>query len=141
MNMLASCSKETIYSRFRHFFFWQSHDVATRFCYIDYDREMAIVAEVGSGDDRRLIGVGRLVADPDHETAEYAVLVIDAWQDRGIGGILTDYCVEIAKDWGIKKVVAVTTADNPRMIAVFRKRGFDIRIDPESQVVEVSKDI
>lgn len=141
MNMLASCSKETIYSRFRHFFFWQSHEVATRFCYIDYNREMAIVAEVGSGDDRRLIGVGRLVADPDHETAEYAVLVIDAWQDRGIGGILTDYCVEIAEDWGIKKVVAVTTTDNPRMIAVFRKRGFDIRIDPESQVVEVSKDI
>ena len=47
MELLASCSPETIYSRFRHFFFWQSHEVATRFCYIDYDREMAIVAETG----------------------------------------------------------------------------------------------
>ena len=46
MEMLGSCSKETIYSRFRYFFHWASHEVATRFCYIDYDREIAIVAEV-----------------------------------------------------------------------------------------------
>ena len=67
--------RRPIYSRFRYFFFWQSHEVATRFCYIDYDREMAIVAETGSGADRKLLGVGRLIADPDRHTAEYAVLV------------------------------------------------------------------
>lgn len=139
-DLLASCSKETIYSRFRHFFFWQSHEVASRFCYIDYDREMAIVAETGQGPDRKLIGVGRLSADPDRHTAEYAVLVTDAWQDQGLGGILTDYCLEIAGDWGVRKVTAVTNTDNPRMVAVFRKRGFDVRTD-EAGVVEVSKDL
>ncbi len=140
MDLLASCSKETIYSRFRHFFFWKSHEVATRFCYIDYDREMAIVAETGSGDDRKLLGVGRLIADPDRHTAEYAVLVTDAWQDQGLGGILTDYCLEIARDWGVRNIAAVTTTDNPRMIAVFRKRGFEIRTD-EAGVVEVSREL
>ena len=49
---------------------------------------------------RKLVGVGRLVADPDHETAEYAVLVTDAWQNRGLGGVLTDYCLEIAARLG-----------------------------------------
>ena len=139
-DLLASCSKETIYSRFRHFFFWQSHEVASRFCYIDYDREMAIVAETGQGPDRKIIGVGRLSADPDRHAAEYAVLVTDAWQDRGLGGILTDYCLEIAGDWGVRKITAVTNTDNPRMVAVFRKRGFDVRTD-EAGVVEVSKDL
>jgi acetyltransferase len=141
MDLLAGCSRETIYSRFRHFFFWQSHDVATRFCYIDYEREMAIVAETGQGAERKFIGVGRLIADPDRHTAEYAILVTDAWQDRGMGGTLTDYCLEIAREWGVRKITAVTTTDNPRMISVFRKRGFDIRIHEDGSMVEVSRDL
>ena len=139
--LLASCSRESIYSRFRYFFFWQSHEVASRYCYIDYDREMAIVAESGEGKDRRLVGVGRLVTEPGRTSAEYAVLVQDAWQDKGLGGLLTDYCLGIAKDWGIRTVTAITTTDNPRMIAVFEKRGFRIVNDLESSLVEVSKEL
>ncbi|MFA6316713.1 MAG: GNAT family N-acetyltransferase [Elusimicrobiota bacterium] len=141
LKMLAACSKETIYSRFRYFFHWESHDVASRYCTIDYDRELAIVAEHGRGKDRRLVGVGRLIADPGHDTAEYAVLVVDAWQDKGLGGILTDHCVAIAKGWGLKKIVAFTTTDNPRMVTVFEKRRFEVRKDGSSTTVEVSKDL
>ncbi len=139
--LLGSCSKESIYSRFRYFFFWQSHDVASRYCYIDYDRELALVAEVGQGEARKLIGVGRLIAEPGRETAEYAVLVQDAWQDRGLGGMLTDRCLDIARRWGIRKITAITTSDNPRMVAVFEKRGFRVEKDLESSLVEVSKDL
>ncbi|MFA5404075.1 MAG: bifunctional acetate--CoA ligase family protein/GNAT family N-acetyltransferase, partial [Ignavibacteria bacterium] len=139
MELLGSCSRESIYSRFRYFFQWQSHEVATRYCYIDYDREIAIVAEIMEGDKRKLIGVGRLIADPDHETVEYAILISDLWQNRDIGGILTDYCFEIAKHWGLKKIVAQTTSDNQRMIAVFQKRGFEIEVDPSSSMVDVVK--
>ena len=46
---------------------------------------------------RKLIGVGRLVADADHEAAEYAVIVVDRWHGHGLGGLLTDYCLEIAR--------------------------------------------
>jgi acetyltransferase len=139
--LLSSCSRESIYSRFRYFFFWQSHDVASRHCYIDYDRELAIVAETGTGADRKLVGVGRLIAEPGRPQAEYAVLVQDAWQDKGLGGLLTDYCTGIARQWGIRTLTAITTTDNPRMIAVFEKRGFRIVNDLESSLVEVSKDL
>ncbi len=139
--LLASCSRESIYSRFRYFFFWQSHEVASRYCYIDYDRELAIVAEVGEGAERRFVGVGRLAAEPGRTSAEYAVLVQDAWQDKGLGGLLTDYCLGIAKEWGTRTVTAITTTDNPRMVAVFEKRGFHIVNDLESSLVEVSKDL
>ena len=139
--LLASCSRESIYSRFRYFFFWQSHEVASRYCYIDYDRELAIVAEIGEGPDRRFIGVGRLAAEPGRTSAEYAVLVQDAWQDKGLGGLVTDYCLGIAREWGVRTVTAITTTDNPRMIAVFEKRGFRIVNDLESSLVEVSKEL
>jgi len=139
--LLSSCSRESIYSRFRYFFFWQSHEVASRYCYIDYDRELAIVAETGDGPDRKFIGVGRLVAEPGRTSAEYAVLVQDAWQDKGLGGLMTDYCLGIAREWGARTVTAITTTDNPRMIAVFEKRGFRIIRDLESSLVEVSKDL
>jgi len=139
--LLASCSRETIYSRFRYFFFWQSHEVASRYCYIDYDREIAIVAEYKEGDKRRLLGIGRLTADPTRTVAEYAVLVQDVWQNKGLGGLLTDYCTEIARSWGVKKIIAYTTTDNPRMIAVFKKRNFEIKQDPNSTLVEIKKDL
>jgi len=136
--MLGSCSKETIYSRFRYLFDWSTHEVATRYCYIDYAREIAIVAEIADGEGRKLIGVGRLIADPGHEEGEYAVLIVDAWQRKELGGLLTDYCIEIARRWKLKRVVAQTTSDNHPMIRVFERRGFDV-VTGEDSTVEVSK--
>jgi acetyltransferase len=129
LGLLASCSKESIYSRFRYFFHWNSHEVATRFCYIDYDREIAIVAEIVEDGVRKIIGIGRLIADPDHEAVEYAVLITDAWQKREVGSLLTDFCMEIAEHWKLKRIVAQTTTDNRPMISVFEKRGFLISYD------------
>ncbi len=137
--LLGSCSRESIYSRFRYFFHWRTHEVASRYCFIDYDREIAIVAELNENGKRRLLGGGRLVADPDHESVEYAVLVGDAWQNKGLGSLLTDYCYEIAQHWGLKYMVAQTTTDNHRMVAVFRNKGFTIKTEPGSTLVEVSK--
>ncbi len=137
--MLGRCTPETIFSRFRAAVPWSRHEVATRFCFIDYDREIAIVAETGEGEDRRLVGVGRLIADPDHETVEYAVLVSDEYQNRGLGGVLTDYCGEIAGHWGLRRIVAETAPSNERMLALFRNRGYLLREDEEGNVVEVEK--
>ena len=138
LEMLGSCSKESIYSRFRYDFHFNSHEVATQFCYIDYTREMGIVAEIDFEGRKRLIGVGRLIADPDLETAEYAVLITDEWQKRELGYILTEYCLEIANMVGINKVSAETTKDNKAMITVFRKMGFEINFNEDS-TVSVSK--
>ena len=136
--LLGSCSPESRYARFRYLFQWSAHEAATRYCFIDYDREIAIVAERSDEGVRSLVGVGRLSADPDHETVEYAVLVNDAYQNRGLGGVLTDYCLEIAQRWGLEKVVAVTTSDNARMIALFEERGFAIQ-HGEDGLVSVEK--
>lgn len=138
LEMLSSCSKESIYSRFRYNFHYDSHEVATQFCFIDYSREIAIVAEIEENGRRRLIGVGRLIADPDLETVEYAILIIDEYQQRDLGNILTGYCIEVAKMNNMKKMFAETTNDNKPMIAVFKKYGFKVEYNSDS-TVSVSK--
>jgi acetyltransferase len=139
--LLGSCSKESIRFRFSSLIKQTTHEMASRYCFIDYDREIAIVAEVEEEGRRKLIGVGRLVADANHEEAEYAVLIADRWQGRGLGGMLTDYCVEVAKRWGVKRVVAETSKDNARMVSTFRNRGFNINDEQEEDVVLVRKDV
>lgn len=140
LEMLGSCSKESIYHRFRYDFHFNSHEIATQFCYIDYDREMGIVAEIDYEGRKRLIGVGRLIADPDVVSAEYAVLVPDDWQHNELGYILTKYCVEIAAAAGIKVVSAETTTDNKAMISVFRKLDFKVHFNDDTTVT-VFKDL
>ncbi|MFO7615178.1 MAG: bifunctional acetate--CoA ligase family protein/GNAT family N-acetyltransferase [Bacteroidales bacterium] len=140
LELLGSCSKESIYSRFRYNFHYDSHEIATQFCFIDYAREIAIVAEITEKGRKKLIGVGRLIADLDHESVEYAVLISDAWQKRELGTILTEYCVEIAKQWHLKRIVAETTKDNQAMITVFKKLGFTVVYNQDTGV-SVSLDI
>jgi len=137
--LLASCSTQSLWFRFSYLFKQTTHEMASRYCFIDYDREIGIVAEVEEDGQRRLIGVGRLVADANHEVAEYAVIVVDRWHGRGLGGLLTDYCLEVAKRWGIKKVVAETSKDNARMLATFRNRGFEFNEKADQDVVLVSR--
>jgi acetyltransferase len=134
LELLGSCSKESIYSRFRYNFHYDSHEIATQFCFIDYAREIAIVAEVMEEGKKKLIGVGRLIADLDHETVEYAVLISDAWQKKELGTLLTEYCVEIARQWHLKRIAAETTKDNQAMITVFKKLGFTVVFNQDTGV-------
>ena len=78
--------------------------MAARFCFIDYDRELALCAEVMQGQKRLLVGVARLVADLDHENGEYGVLVADDFQHRGLGSLLTKRCIEIARRWHLRRL-------------------------------------
>lgn len=140
LELLGSCSKESIYHRFRYDFYFDSHEVASQFCFIDYDREIAIVAEIEEEGRKKLIGVGRLIADPDVEMMEYAILITDKWQKKELGHRLTEYCMEIAKQRGITKLAAETTKDNKPMISVFRKLDFKIRFN-EDTTVSVTKNL
>ncbi len=128
--MIRDCSNETIYRRFRCLFRDVSHRMAARFCFVDYDRELAIVAEQTTAEGRRMLGVGRLVANADHSRAEFAVLVVDAWQGRGLGSLLTDYCLTISQAWGVRYIQAETSRDNHRMVAMFQRRGFQSKVLP-----------
>jgi acetyltransferase len=121
---MKNCSQHALWERFRYLFKETTHEMATRFCFVDYDRTMAIVAEFESAGERQIVGVARLVADADHRDAEYAVLVRDDWQGNGLGTQLTDFSFGICDTWGIDRVYAETTTHNRRMQNILRKHNF-----------------
>ncbi len=125
-SMLSACTVETIRNRFRCLFQGMTHESASRFCGIDYDREVAIVAEVIENGQRELAGVASLVANTEHTEAEFAILVSDCWQAHGLGTILMDYSMIVCKSWGIQSLIAETSPCNHRMIGMFQRRGFRI---------------
>jgi len=60
---------------------------------------------------------------------------------KDLGNTLTDYCLEIAETWNMKRIVAQTTSDNKRMIAVFRKRNFKVTMNSADSTVDVVKEL
>jgi len=124
--MFATFSKATE----RHRFFGPikkvTHELLIRYTQIDYDREIAIIAEITDRGEKKMIGVVRLIADPYDDSAEFAIVVADPWQFQGLGKKFTDYILAIARARGIKKVWAKFLADNKPMLAIFQKREFKI---------------
>ncbi|MFC1692110.1 acetate--CoA ligase alpha subunit [Candidatus Latescibacterota bacterium] len=114
--------------RFRFFQLIKSitHDLLIRYTQIDYDREIAIIAEVREEGKKKMAGVVRLIADPYNETAEFAIVVADPWHNLGLGNKFTNYILEIAKKRGIRKVYANILHNNHIMLHMFRKKGFTI---------------
>ncbi|GAB5551521.1 MAG: bifunctional acetate--CoA ligase family protein/GNAT family N-acetyltransferase [Saprospiraceae bacterium] len=122
---LEGVSSESMYMRFFGFVPQFTHNLMTKFVNIDYDREMAIVATVKKDGQEEIIGVVRIIEDAWRETAEYSILISDHWHGQGLGNLLTDYILEIARSRKINKIVATVLSSNAAMIHIFQRRGFE----------------
>lgn len=114
-----------------------SHEELIRYTQIDYDREIAIIAEVEENGKKMMAGVVRLIADQYNEDAEFAIVVADPWQNLGLGNKFTDYIHKIAKERGIQKITANILAQNHIMLHMFRKRGFTMVKQEDSFYAEL----
>lgn len=141
LDFLNECSSESIYSRFHYFFNYKSFEVAHRYCCLNTQKEIAIVAEIEESERKKIIGIGRLISDASHENAEFAIIVSDFWQKKHIGGHLIDYCIDVAIKWNIKKIMAYTNTDNVKMVSMLRHRGFDIKIEKSTSDVMAEKEL
>jgi acetyltransferase len=130
--MLSTLSEETLRGRFFTVLKDISHEMLIKFCHIDYDREMAIVAEVQEDGRRRIIGIGRLITDPDLQKGECAVVVHDDFQRQGLGLRLMDMLLGIGEDKGLKEVYAYVMSTNKKMLNLAKKMGFTIQGLPDN---------
>jgi len=104
-----------------------AHERLSRICFIDYDREMALVAERHTEDgEDQIIGVGRLTKQPGRNEAEFAMLVIDEYQGEGIGTELLRRLVEVGEAEGLDRITADILQQNRAMQRVCEKLGFDL---------------
>ena len=119
-------SDQSIRDRFLGYIPSVSEKLIKRLTKIDYDREMAIVAEYIDGKKKIPIAVARIVGEIDSaEKAEFALIVADKWQGKGLGTLMTDYMIDIAKDMDFKFLYALLFAHNTDMKAILEKRGFN----------------
>jgi len=125
--MVAAGSAESMRLRFGGMVDASSHRLGTRYVMIDYDREIAFVAELEVNGEHKFAGVTRIVAEPGGNSAELAVFVADQWQGQGLGRILAHRGVELAERWGFERLHAVTDRVNDRAIAMLRDAGFHFR--------------
>jgi acetyltransferase len=124
LEMFQNFSEESIRYRFFEMLKDTPHEVRVRYCNIDYDREVAIVAETTTEGRRRLLGVTRLSIEPDGKSGELAFIVGDKWQNLGLGTKIVDYTLEIAKEMGVENVYSIMLTDNYRALSLTKKMGF-----------------
>jgi acetyltransferase len=96
-----------------------------RFTQIDYDREMAFVATLDEEGAEREIGVARYITNPDGESCEFALVVADEWQRRGLGRRMMTLLIDVARTRGLREMVGYVLADNRSMLALCQSLGFE----------------
>ena len=102
-----------------------THDRLVRICFVDYDREIAIVAEHRDATgEHRILGVGRLVKFHARNEGEVAVLISDACQNQGLGTELFRRIVQVARDETLARVEAEILPDNLPMKKIAKRLGF-----------------
>ncbi len=122
--MFRAMSEET--QRFRFFELIKdiTHEMLVRYTQIDYDREIAIVAEMREKGVRKMVGVARIIGDPYNETAEFAIVVADPWQGMGLGNVLTDAVLNAGRRRKYQSIYADFLAGNHAMHHILGKRHF-----------------
>ncbi|MGQ9461176.1 MAG: acetate--CoA ligase alpha subunit, partial [Candidatus Bathyarchaeaceae archaeon] len=124
LEMFQNFSEQSIRYRFFNIIKDTPHEVRVRYCNIDYDREIAIVAELTENGRRKILGVVRVPIEPDKKTGEIAVIVADPWQSLGLGSKMVDYAIEVCKDKKLETIYGVMLSDNYAAINLMKKMGF-----------------
>ena len=142
-----SLSEQSVYMRYFHMMNLDqrtAHDRLTRICFIDYDHEMALVAERKNPEtgEKEILGVSRLSRHgAAREEAEFSVLVSDAYQRRGVGTLLLEKLLDVGRSEGLRRITADILFDNYPMQRISRGLGFELRRDTEDMVMKADLDL
>ena len=137
-------SEQSVYSRYFHPLKLDvrvSHERLVTKCFIDYDRELALVAEhADESGARHIAGIARLVRGAADESAEVAFVVADQYQKRGLGSHLLQCLIAVARSERITRLEGATLYDNYSMRDLFTRAGFRFG-NPEGGTVEARLDL
>lgn len=135
-------SEHTIRMRFFSLVRRLTRDSLIRLCHVDYSREMALVAEYRDAGGRpHFAGVARFSLDPETGQAEFAVIVTDAWQGKGLGRHLMDRLIAAARERGVRRLLGVILQENTGMIALSRTLGFVVSPTDDPTIVHAVLDL
>lgn len=139
-------SERTVYFRWLHLLGLSqrvAHERLVGICFIDYDREMALVAEYHNPHtgQNEIIGVGRLIKLRGTNEAEFALLITDRFQGKGLGTEFLRQLSQFSREEKLQRLIADTLVENGAMQAICRKFGFRLWYAPEDQVMKAELDL
>jgi acetyltransferase len=120
-----------------------AHEQMIRMCFIDYDREMALVSEYTDPQtgQREIIGIGHLIKLNRANEAEMALLVTDEFQRKGLGTELLRRLIQFGHDENIQRLVGDILVENKGMQEVCQKLGFHLKYSPETRLVRAELEL
>jgi acetyltransferase len=134
-------SAESRYFRFMDSPQELSPRMLSHFTQIDYDLHMAFIAVTAQGGGRLQVGVARYIADNDRKMCEFAVVVADDWQKKGIGALLMQTLVAAARAARVRVMFGDVLSGNDKMLRLAARLGFSARVneaDPRLMRVEMN---
>jgi len=113
-----------------------AHERLTRICFIDYNREMALVAErMNAAGEPEILAIGRLSKIHGREEGELAAVAIDDAQHKGLGTELYRRLIQVARDAKLKKLISIILPENREMRSLCTKLGFEMSADMEENTI------
>lgn len=122
------------YFRFMHEVKELTPEMLVRFTQIDYENEMAFVATIEQDQKEVIIGVTRYYTQADKESCEFALVVADAWQNKGLGSRLMMALMDAAKAKGIKTMSGRILSQNTNMLELVERLGFAIHPSDDPKI-------
>ncbi len=133
-------SRESRYMRFMQSLRELTPDMLVRFTQIDYDREVAFLALAREDGVDKEVGVCRYAINPDRQSCEFALVIADAWQSRGLGGLLMETLIDAARSKGLNAIIGEVLSENAGMLRLMQRLGFERhKSDMDDSVVIVTK--
>ncbi|MEO5733968.1 MAG: bifunctional acetate--CoA ligase family protein/GNAT family N-acetyltransferase [Rubrivivax sp.] len=151
--LVRGLSAESRYFRFASAMAELPLRMLARFTLIDYDREMALVAvaalregkplEATESHERspplahpavppgRIVGVSRIITNPDGRSCEFSLLVADDHAGRGLGSRLMLSIIEVARSKGLAEIMGLVLSNNAAMLRLMDSLGFKVARYPE----------
>jgi acetyltransferase len=145
MEAFKHLSSESVELRFFRVVTNPTHQMIAGFTQIDYDREMALVltdAVTPEDGPAQIYADVRLLMDPDHVTAEYAIIVRDDMAGRGFGSVMMERIVAYGRSIGLARITGTVKLQNASMLAICQRLGFTRRADPDMPgLIDVVKEL
>jgi acetyltransferase len=131
-------SAESRYFRFMQRLNELTQDMLIRFTQLDYSRELALIAVTDIDDEETEVGVARYTMNPDGQSCEFALVVADEWQHRGIGSRLMKALIASARQQGFSRMNGEILSTNINMQRLAEELGFKLRNDPDDPGVKLA---
>jgi acetyltransferase len=138
VTLFEGLSPRTVYFRFFSPLKQLPPSMLARFTQIDYDRSMALSAFLQTDEGEKMVGVARFIGDTNPKSVEFAVMIEDHWQGKGIGAELMKRLIAIARERGVKNIRGTVLAENTQMLALGKKMGFDIKAARDAGCYELN---